>query len=95
MSAYLIVDLAVHDRQTFARYRDLVLPLVTKHGGEYLVRSGALETIEGNWQPERLVVIEFPHRAAARAFLDDPEYAPVAKLRFDSARSNMILAEGM
>ena len=95
MAAYLICDIDVHDEAMFARYRAAVPPFVAKHGGEYLVRGGPVELAEGNWTPKRCVVIRFPDRAATRAFLDDPDYKPVAELRFRSANSNLIIAEGL
>jgi uncharacterized protein (DUF1330 family) len=47
------------------------------------------------WTPTRLVVIEFPDMASARAFLDSPEYAPVAALRRANARCTLALIEGL
>jgi len=95
MAAYLICDINVHDAAMFDRYRAAVPPFVAKHGGEYLVRGGPVEVAEGDWSPQRCVLIRFPDRAAVRAFLDDPEYEPVAELRFRSANSNLIIAEGL
>ena len=94
MAAYLIADIDVHDPATFERYRTAVPALIARHGGEYLVRGGALEVVEGTWQPKRIVVVKFPDKAAARAFLDDPEYQPVVELRLRSATSHLIIVDG-
>ena len=95
MAAYIIADIDVHDAATFDRYRAAVPPFIAKHGGEYLVRGGTIEVAEGNWNPKRCVMIRFPDHAAARAFLDDPDYKPVAELRFRSANTNLIIADGL
>lgn len=60
MTAYMIVDLDVHDQEGFEDYRAGVPALIAKHGGEYLVRSGDFEAIEGDWQPHRLALFRFP-----------------------------------
>ena len=94
MAAYLIVDVAVHDADTYKTYAAQVPPLVTRHGGTYLVRGGAHEVIEGSWTPDRIVVLQFPDAVAARAFNDDPEYAPIKAIRHRAATSHMVLVEG-
>ena len=81
MAAYLIVDIDVHDTDAYKTYVGLVPPLVTRHGGTYLVRGGAHEIIEGDWAPNRMVVLQFPDATAAHAFVDDPDYAPVKAIR--------------
>ena len=94
MAAYLIVDIEVHDPEDYKGYAAQVPPLVERHGGTYLVRGGAHETLEGTWSPHRVVVLQFPDAAAARAFMDDPDYAPVKAIRHRASTSNMILVEG-
>jgi uncharacterized protein (DUF1330 family) len=94
MAAYLIVDIDVHDPDTYQTYAGQVPPLVARHGGEYLVRGGQLETVEGDWAPKRVVVLRFPDDAAARAFIEDPDYAPVKALRHAAATSQMVLVQG-
>jgi len=94
MAAYLIVDIDVHDPDDYKGYAAQVPPLVERHGGTYLVRGGAHETLEGTWSPNRVVVLQFPDATAARAFVDDPDYAPVKAIRHRASTSNMILVEG-
>ena len=65
-----------------------------KYGGEYLVRGGETETVEGDWQPKRLVVVRFPTRDDARAFLSDPGYREVATIRHAATVTNMVLVDG-
>ena len=94
MSALLIVDITVHDTERYKEYVELVPSLIEKHDGKYLVRGGNVEVVEGNWQPERLIVLEFPSVASARAFLEDPDYQPVAEIRHAAASTNLVIAEG-
>jgi len=94
MPAYIIVNIEVTDPEGFARYRAAVPPVIAAHGGRYLVRGGELHVMEGapGWQ--RLVVLEFPTLAAARAFYSSAEYAPLLALRLATSRSEMVMVEG-
>lgn len=94
MAAYLIVDIEVTDPDAYQTYVGQVPPLVARHGGTYLVRGGAHEVIEGDWSPNRVVVLQFPDTAAAHAFLDDADYAPVKAIRHRAAHSNTVLVQG-
>lgn len=95
MSAYLIVDVNVRDAVAYAEYVKRAPPLIARHGGKYLVRGGEHEVVEGDWQPSRLVVLEFPSAENARAFLKDPDYAPVKAIRHRVASTNLTLVEGV
>ena len=95
MPAYMIVDVDVRDAARYEDYKREVPALIAKHGGEYLVRGGAHEVIEGDWQPTRMVMFRFPSRAAIRAFMDDPDYRPLAALRHEIARSRIIAVDGL
>ena len=95
MAAYIIADLEIHDLEAMQPYIPAVPPIVRKHGGEYLVRGGKAENIEGDWRPGRMVVIKFPDLQSARAFVDDPEYAPWKALRQKSGHTDGIIVEGV
>ncbi len=94
MSAYLIADVEVHDQNVYAEYRRQVLPLIQKHGGRFIVRGGAHETLEGDWRPQRLVIIEFPDMAALKAWYHSPEYAKLIQLRQGVSRGSLVAVEG-
>ena len=94
MAAYLIANIDVRDAETFQTYRERVAPVIERHGGRYLVRGGELHPLEGGLGLRRLVILEFPSLEAARRFYDSPEYAPLLKLRQESAASDILLAEG-
>ncbi|MCX7146843.1 MAG: DUF1330 domain-containing protein [Sulfuritalea sp.] len=72
--AYLVVDARSSDPERMAEYRRLAQIAVEHYGGRYLVRGAPYVTLEGSWQPERLVVLEFPSMDAAKTFYDSPEY---------------------
>ncbi|HML10998.1 MAG TPA: DUF1330 domain-containing protein [Stellaceae bacterium] len=95
MTAYLIVDLDVHDPAGYQEYREGVGAFVAKHGGEYLVRGGEFEIVEGDWQPHRLVLFRFPNRQAIRDFFADPGYARFKAIRFKTATTNAVAVDGI
>ncbi|MFO1413732.1 MAG: DUF1330 domain-containing protein [Burkholderiales bacterium] len=95
MSAYLIVDVAIRDPQRYEEYKQKVPALIARHGGEYLVRGGAHEVLEGTWQPSRLVLFRFPSRDAIKAFMNDPDYRPLAALRHSIADSSLVAVDGL
>lgn len=95
MPAYVLVQVDVRDPVAYERYKELAPPSIAAHGGRYLARGGATETLEGSWRPGRLVVLEFPDAGAARAWWHSPEYAEAKALRHRSASSEMLLLEGL
>ena len=94
MSAYLIVDITIHDPARYQDYVSQVPALIKKHQGTYLVRGGEVEIKEGNWRPNRVIVLEFPTRAQANDFLEDSDYQTLAAIRHAATTSNAILVEG-
>jgi uncharacterized protein (DUF1330 family) len=95
VTAYLIADVDIRDPAAYDDYKANVPALIRRHGGDYLVRGGAHQVIEGDWRPVRLVLLRFPDAAAARAFLDDPDYRPLAALRHRVAATDMVLVDGL
>ena len=91
----MIVDVDVNDPEGYERYKSEVPALIAKHGGEYLVRGGEFEVLEGEWQPTRLVVFSFPNRQAIHDFVNDPEYAELKALRQSTASSSLVAVDGM
>jgi len=95
MSAYVIVDVHVTDPARYEGYKPLAAAAVTAHGGRYLARGGAVEVLEGDWQPGRLVILEFPDVAQAKAWLESEEYREPRAIRHAAARSNMVVIPGV
>jgi uncharacterized protein (DUF1330 family) len=91
--AYMVVDARSTDPERMAEYRRLAQLAVEKHGGRYLVRGAPYETLEGTWQPQRLVVLEFPSMEAARGFYNSPEYLAAREARAGVSDFDMLLAE--
>ena len=91
--AYMVVNARSSDPQRMAEYRRLAQLAVEHYGGRYLVRGAPYETLEGSWQPQRLVVLEFPSMAAARTFYDSPEYRAAREARAGVSDFDMLLAE--
>ncbi|MCP3382917.1 DUF1330 domain-containing protein [Bradyrhizobium sp. CCGUVB4N] len=94
MKAYLVLDLSVNDPAGFKRYIAEIPAFIARHSGRYIVRGIEPTAIEGDWTPERLVIIEFPERADAQAFLDDPDAQALFKLRHATTTSRLLLADG-
>lgn len=95
MSAYLIVDVDTSDPVQYEAYKREVPALIARHGGEYLVRGGEHQVLEGDWQPTRLVLFRFPDRAAVHAFNADPDYQPLKALRQRIASSCLVVVDGL
>ena len=97
MAAYLIAEHRITDPTKFEEYRTKVGPMIAKHGGRYLTRAGShviLEQDKAVWQPERVVIIEFPDMAALRAWYQSPEYQPLIALRQSAATDMLITLDG-
>ncbi len=94
MAAYVIADLEITDPEKFQEYRGLVPATIEQYGGKYIARGGDIEVLEGDWNPKRIVILEFESAEQAKKWIDSDEYTPVKQLRFDSANTNLILVEG-
>lgn len=94
MKAYLVLDLSVHDFAGFKAYIAEIPALIARHSGRYIVQGAEPTTIEGDWTPERLVILEFPARAMAEAFLADPEVKRLFEVRHATTTSRLVLVEG-
>ena len=95
MAAYLIVEVEVEDPDRYERYKALVAPSLEPWGGRFLVRGGAVETLEGDWAPRRIVVLEFDSAERARGWWASEEYREAKALRQASAHTRMILVDGV
>lgn len=94
MAAYVIADVGVKKPEIYAEYRKQVLATVEKHGGRFLVRGGGQEILEGQWN-DRVVVLEFPDKAAAQRWYRSKEYGPLIKLRQSASEGRLVLVEGV
>jgi uncharacterized protein (DUF1330 family) len=95
MKAYVVVDITVRDAATYDEYKRLAPPSIAQYGGRYIARGGRTGTLEGDWAPTRLVILEFPSFDQARAWWSSPEYAAAKALRQRCADTDMVLLEGL
>jgi uncharacterized protein (DUF1330 family) len=95
MSAYVIVEIDVVDPVGYEDYKKHASASVEKHGGKYIVRGGKTEVLEGDWQPKRIVVLQFDSMQRAKDWLYCEEYREPRKMRHRTARTNMVLVEGV
>lgn len=95
MTAFVIVDVTVHDPANYDEYKKLAPASIAQYGGKYIARGGRTETLEGDWTPGRLVILEFPSLEQAKAWVNSPEYAPARAMRHAYATSKMAVIEGL
>jgi uncharacterized protein (DUF1330 family) len=95
MAAYLIADLDITDAAAFEEYCREVAAVDARFGGRYLGRGGATTVLEGDWEPHRLVIVEFPDMPSLMAWYQSPEYARLKAIRERCATSRLIALEGV
>jgi uncharacterized protein (DUF1330 family) len=95
MSAYIVTEIEVMDKERYEDYKKMVAPTLGAYRGKFLVRGGAAETLEGDWSPKRIVVLEFPSVDKAKQWWASPEYAEPKALRQATAHTQMIVVEGV
>jgi uncharacterized protein (DUF1330 family) len=94
MSAYVINEIVVTEPKLFQTYASQVPAILAQYGGEYVVRGGAPERVDGAEPPERLVVLRFESREAARAWRDSPEYRAILPIREATSKSRVYIVDG-
>ena len=95
MAAYIIVEVKIQDKETYEEYKKLTPASMAPFGGKFIVRGGSTETLEGDWQPERVVILEFPSVEKAKAWWSSDLYAPAKAIRQRTAKTRMIVLEGV
>jgi uncharacterized protein (DUF1330 family) len=95
MPAYVIAAVEeAWDQEKLIRYRDGNTDVVAEHGGRFVARGGETAVLEGDWDPQRIVIIEFPDMDAARRWYESDGYAPLRELRRSASKTNIIVVEG-
>jgi Uncharacterized conserved protein len=95
MCAYVIVEIDIVDPAGYEEYKKLASATVEKYGGKYIIRGGAVETLEGDWNPKRIVVLQFDSIQRAKEWLNSEEYREPHKMRHRTARTRMVVVEGV
>ena len=95
MAAYIVVQVEVQDQATYGEYVKLVPASLAAYGGRFVVRGGKTETLEGSWNPPRFVMLEFESVEQAKKWWASPEYAPAKAMRQKSAKTEMLVVQGV
>jgi len=95
MTAYVIMDINVTDPVGYEEYKRLAPAAAALHGGRYIARGGTTETLEGDWSPDRLIVIQFDSVDRAKTWLNSAEYSLPRQLRHKTSTCNMVVIEGV
>ncbi len=96
MPAYVIADVRdARDQEALVEYRRGNTDSVARHGGHFIVRGGAFELLEGEWDTRRIVIAEFPDMATARGWYESDDYAPLKALRRSASDTSIILVDGV
>jgi len=97
MAAFILADVDVPDMEAYiaSGYIENVPKIAARFGGVYRARGGDMELVEGDWMPDRMIIIEFPSMEKLKAFLDSEEYAPFRKIRQRLATSKIVAVDGL
>ena len=93
-AGFVIFNIDVTNPEDYNEYITKVKPIVEKFGGEYVVRGGTNQVVEGNWQYSRTIVLKFPSYEKALEWYNSEEYQPIKQIRLDNAISNGIIIQG-
>ncbi|HLI08718.1 MAG TPA: DUF1330 domain-containing protein [Ktedonobacteraceae bacterium] len=95
MAAYIVADIEVTDPEEYQRYARQTPGTLEPYGGKFIVRGGQPEALEGDWQPKRIVIIEFPNIEQLKAWYNSPAYSAIMGMRHNSANSNILIVQGV
>jgi uncharacterized protein (DUF1330 family) len=95
VAAYIIADVTVTDPAIMEEYRKRVPATLAPYGGRFIVRGGAHQTVEGDWKPNRLVVLEFPTLEQAQGWYHSEEYREPLAMRLRAGRTNLVIVDGV
>lgn len=92
---YLIAHVDVTDPVQYEQYKQLSSAAMQAHGAQVCIRGGAVDVLEGDWHPSRLVMLKFPNETAARTFYNSKEYTMARAARSNAATMRMIVVQGI
>ena len=95
MAAYVIADVEITDPERYKDYTAHTPESIARHGGRWVVRGGTTQVLEGDWNPGRVVVIEFPSVDAALEWFNSPDYQELAGIRREASTARIVVAEGV
>ena len=94
MAAYIIVEVSITDPKEYGEYKKLTPATIAAYDGKFVIRGGQTESLEGDWQPGRIVLIEFPTVDRAKEWWGSDVYSKAKAIRQRSAKTKMIVVEG-
>jgi uncharacterized protein (DUF1330 family) len=95
MAAYFIANVNVKDPVAYQEYVKAVPATITQYGGKFLARGGRHETLEGEWKPARLIILEFPSMEQLKRWYESEEYRPLKAIRLKHATADLVVVEGV
>lgn len=95
MSALVIFDVEIRDMARYQEFMNGVKPALEAAGGRYLARGGAHKVYEGDWEPRRIVVLEFPSVSAFESFYSGPTYQGLKAIRDECSSARLVSVEGL
>jgi uncharacterized protein (DUF1330 family) len=95
MAVYAVVNVQITDPARYTEYREQAPATIARYGGKYLARGGKVEVLEGDWNPQRLVILEFESMERFHEWYNSPEYAPLKQLRREAAVTEFVIVEGL
>jgi uncharacterized protein (DUF1330 family) len=95
MAVYAVVNVQITDPARYTEYREQAPATIARYGGKYLARGGKVEVLEGDWNPQRLVILEFESMERFHEWYNSPEYAPLKQLRREAAVTAFVIVEGL
>jgi uncharacterized protein (DUF1330 family) len=95
VSVYFLIEISIKNKDIYSEYLEKVKPIIEKYKGKYLARGGEITSFSKNWNPERIVIIEFPTIEMLKRCLNSVEYKKISYLRENSTVSKAIVVEGI
>ena len=95
MAVYAVVNIRIIDSDRYAEYIEHAPTTIVHYGGKYLARGGKVEVLEGEWTPQRLVILEFESMERFNEWYNSPEYAPLKQVRVEAATTDFVVVEGL
>ncbi|MBD85784.1 MAG: DUF1330 domain-containing protein [Gammaproteobacteria bacterium] len=95
MSAYVVANVSINDPESYKSYSSQVPDTIAMYGGKFLVRGGGSKVLEGEWEPARTVIIEFPDMDSLNNWYYSKEYQAIIGIRETAATSNVFVVEGV
>jgi uncharacterized protein (DUF1330 family) len=95
MTTFVIFDVEIRDPARYQEFMDGVKPALQQAGAKYLARGGAHKVYEGDWQPCRIVLLEFPSLQAWEDFYYGPVYQGLKNIRDECSSARLVSVAGI